>query len=126
MKKSNRSSILSRLQSFNYAFNGIKILIREESNALIHVVAAIIVISGGFILKLTQTEWIAIVFAIGFVLVTEVINSSIERLCDLITPEKDEKIKKIKDLAAAGVLISAFSAGIIGIIIFLPKILYLF
>jgi diacylglycerol kinase len=121
--KNQKFSMVQRLKSFTHAFNGLKILLKEEHNARIHLVAAIIVVIAGFVLKISIIEWIAIVFAIGFVFTTEIINSSIENIADFISPEKHDKIKKIKDLAAAGVLIGAVTALIVGLIIFLPKIL---
>ena len=73
----------------------------------------------------SSTEWIAIVFAIGSVLAAEAVNSSIEALADLVSPEYNEAIKRTKDLAAGAVLILAISAAIVGLIIFIPKILTL-
>jgi len=98
-------------------------MIKEEHNFRIHLIAALCVLIAGFVFHLSELEWIAIVFAIGFVMAFEIINTSVETIADFISPEKHEKIKIIKDLAAAGVLISAISALIIGLIIFLPKIL---
>jgi diacylglycerol kinase len=123
--KNQKFSILQRLKSFGYAFNGLRILLKEEHNARIHLVAGVLVVIAGIALKISTVEWIVLIFAIGFVIMTEIINSSIENIADFISPEKHEKIKKIKDLAAAGVLISAVTALIIGLIIFLPKILEL-
>jgi diacylglycerol kinase len=115
-------SIKKRLKSFVYAFNGIKILIRDEHNARIHLLATIFVIVLGFYLNISTPEWIAVLFAIGFVFAMEMTNSAIENLCDFASPEKHETIKKVKDLAAGAVLLSAVSALIIGLIIFIPKI----
>ena len=121
--KQNKFSFRSRLQSFTYAFNGLKIMMREEHNARIHLIAALIAIFLSVFLNISHTEWIAIILAIGFVFAMELINSSIENLSDFITSEKKEPIKKAKDLAAAGVMISSITAFIIGIIIFVPKFL---
>ena len=123
--KSEKFSVKKRLKSFRFAFQGLKALLIEEHNARIHFVVAFIVVAAGVVFKLRPYEWIAVIFAIGVVITTEILNSAIENLCDFITPERNEKIKKIKDLAAAGVLISAISAGIIGLIVFLPKIVAL-
>ena len=79
----------------------------------------------GWLIGLSSTEWIAIVFAIGSVLAAEAVNSSIEALADLVSPEYNEAIKRTKDLAAGAVLILAISAAIVGLIIFIPKILTL-
>ncbi len=124
--KNQKFSVSQRLKSFSYAFNGLKILLREEHNARIHLLATTLVVIAGVVLKISTVEWIAIVFAIGFVITTEIINSSIENIADFISLGKNEKIKKIKDLAAAGVLVSAATALIIGLIIFIPKLAVLF
>jgi diacylglycerol kinase len=121
--KSQKFSIKKRLLSFFYAINGIKILLLEEHNARIHLFAAIIAIILGILLKISNFEWLAIVFAIGFVITCETINSAIENLADFVSPDKNDLIKKAKDLSAAAVLISAFTALVIGIIVLLPKLI---
>jgi diacylglycerol kinase len=118
-------SIIKRIKSFGFAFNGLKILIKEEHNSRIHLFAVFCVLVAGFFFKLSANEWIAVVFAIGFVISLEILNSAIENIADFISPEKHYLIKKIKDLAAAAVLISAITAMITGLIVFLPKILAL-
>jgi undecaprenol kinase/diacylglycerol kinase (ATP) len=124
--KSKRFSILKRIKSFGFAFNGLKILIQEEHNARVHVFAAIFVVLAGFYFQLSSLEWLAIIFTIGFVLTLEIINSAIENIADFVSLGKNDSIKKIKDLSAAGVLISALTALAIGFIIFIPKISTLF
>ena len=115
-------SINKRIKSFGFAFNGLKILIKEEHNSRIHVLAAIVVFIAGYFVQLSALEWIAIVFAIGMVIALEIFNSAIENICDFISPGQDDTIKKIKDLSAAGVLVGAITAAIIGLIVFVPKI----
>ena len=122
-KQKQKFSILKRIESFGFAFNGLKILIKEEHNSRIHLFVAIVVVIVSFIFQISSSEWILILFSISFVLVTEIINSAIENISDFISPEKHNSIKKIKDLAAAAVLISSITALIVGLIIFLPKIL---
>ena len=121
-----RFSIKALLRSFKYAFNGLKILIKEEHNARVYIVATILVIIAGLIFKISPLEWIAVVFAVGLVFAAEILNTSIENLADFISPDKHSSIKKAKDLAAAGVFVSAVSAIAIALFIFLPKILSLF
>lgn len=121
--KPKKFSISNRIHSFRFAFNGLKILFKEEHNARIQIIMAICVVIAGFVFNISNTEWLAIVFAIGFVLAMEAINSAIEGLADFVSPDKHEMIKKIKDLAAAGVLISAFTALVIGLIVFAPKLM---
>ena len=114
-----------RLASFRYAFNGLKILIREEHNARIHLFAACCVLIAGAVFKISLSEWIAVIFCIGWVIALELINSAIENTADFISKEKNETIKKIKDLSAGAVLIAAIASAVIGLIIFLPKIFQL-
>lgn len=95
---------------------------KEEPNFKIHVVATIMVIAAGLYFQLSTTEWLAIVSVIGLVLLTELVNTAIENIADFISPERHEKIKTIKDIAAAAVLISAIAALVVGMLIFIPKI----
>lgn len=118
-------NIGDRLKSFKFAFNGIRILFVNEHNAWIHLAAAMLVIIAGIVLKISISEWLAVLIAIGLVFTSEAINTSIEKLSDFISPERQNSIKEVKDLASAGVLISAITALIIGLIVFAPKILTL-
>jgi len=121
--KETKFSITKRLKSFDYAFNGLKILFREEHNSWIHLVATGIVILASIYLGLNIYEWIVIIFCIGLVFTAEIFNTAIENIADFQTTEKNNKIKTIKDLSAAAVLISALTALIVGLIIFVPKII---
>jgi diacylglycerol kinase len=125
VNRSKSFSLSKRIQSFRYAFNGIKTVLREEHNARIHLAAAVIVIISGFVFRISANEWLAIILSVGFVITIEIINSSIENLCDFVSPDKHDLIKKIKDLSAAAVLISALTAVATGILVFLPKIISL-
>lgn len=111
-----------RLASFRYALNGVRLLIQKEHNAWIHCFAAVCVVTAGFLLGLSEMEWIAAVIVIGAVLAAEAVNSAIEALADLVSPDYNEAIKRTKDLAAGAVLITAIAAAIVGLIIFYPKI----
>ncbi|ASS48696.1 MAG: diacylglycerol kinase [Candidatus Fluviicola riflensis] len=122
-KQQQRFSSAKRFGSFIYAFNGLRILLREEHNSWIHIAAAVIAVVLGFIFQISGYEWIAIIFAIGLVIALEIVNSAIENLSDFVSPERHDSIKKIKDLAAAAVLIGAITALAVGLIIFIPKIL---
>lgn len=118
-------NIGDRLKSFKFAFNGIRILFVNEHNVWIHLAAAMLVIIAGIVLKISISEWLAVLIAIGLVFTSEAINTSIEKLSDFISPERQSSIKEVKDLASAGVLISAITALIIGLIVFAQKILTL-
>ena len=123
--KNDGFTLRKRLRSFKFAGNGIRLLITHEHNAWIHCFAAACAIIAGITIGLSSTEWIAIVFAIAMVLAAEAVNSSIEALADLVSPDYNEAIKRTKDLAAGAVLILAIGAAIIGLIIFIPKFLAL-
>lgn len=125
MKSSNPFSISQRLKSFKYAFAGLRTLFTEEHNARIHLIAAVIAMVFGILLKISATEWILLVGTICLVFICELFNTSLEALADFVSQQKHPQIKKVKDLAAAAVFISAFAALITGIIIFLPKIISL-
>jgi diacylglycerol kinase (ATP) len=115
-----------RVRSFRYAFQGIGHLLKEQPNAIIHLVCAILVIGAGFIVHLSASEWLWIIAAIGAVFVMELVNSAFEETINLLSPEWHEKAGKIKDMAAAAVLLTAIAAIIVGTIIFVPKIINLF
>lgn len=123
MKESEHFSFKKRLLSFRFAFNGIFNLIKNEHNARIHVVALVLVILLGIILEISSSEWIAITIVSGLVVITELLNTAIERLADFVEPNWNEKIGITKDYCAGAVLISAIIAVIVGVIIFLPPIL---
>lgn len=109
--------------SFKYAFEGILQAYVGEQNLKIHTVIAILVIIFGFILKISYTEWLVCLVLIGLVLMAEFFNTSIEYLVDLVSPEIHPLAKATKDTASAGVLMMAIISAIIGLIIFVPKLI---
>jgi diacylglycerol kinase (ATP) len=121
----NKFSIKSRLGSFKFAFRGLVILIKNEHNARIHLFAAFVAITAGIFLRINTLEWAFIIIVIGLVFLTELINSSLESLSDLVKPEPNESIRNAKDYAAAAVLISAIISLAAGALIFIPRILNL-
>ena len=108
-------------EKFLNAFRGLYIVSKTTRHLFIHIVSALIVIILGFYLRVSSLEWVALIFAIGFVLVTEVFNTAIEIDIDLTSPEYHPFARDTKDVAAAAVLLSVFVAIIVGLIIFLPK-----
>ena len=83
----------------------------------------LLVIIAGIILKITQAEWIVCIILFGFVITIELINTAIETTVDIAMPNINEKAKLAKDISAGAVLISAIISVIVGLIIFIPKIL---
>jgi len=124
--KPDQFSILQRIRSFKYAFSGLKTLMIEEHNARIHLIAAITVILIACLLQINQLEWIVLIFCIALVFCAEAFNSAIENFADFVAPQKHPHIKKIKDLSAAAVLITALASSIIGLIIFIPRLIGVF
>jgi len=119
----NKFSLKSRLGSFRFAVNGLLLLLKNEHNSRIHLLAAIIAIVMGIIMKIDHYEWSLLIIVIGAVFLTELLNSSIESLADLIDPEFNELIMRAKDYSAAAVLMSAIVAIVVGGLIFIPKFL---
>jgi diacylglycerol kinase len=113
----------STLRSFGYAWEGIKEAIKNEPNIQIHLFAAIIAIVLGLALKLSSNEWIVLSFTIAFVLILEFINTALEAIVDMVSPRIRPEAKLAKDVAAAAVLVSAILSIIVGVFLFLPKIL---
>lgn len=114
------------VNSFKYAGTGIFTAFRKEKNMKIHFLAMFIVIILGFVFKIEPLEWIACLILFGGVIGAEMFNTAIETVVDLVTPYKNEKAKIAKDVSAGGVLVWAIDSVIIGLVIFLPKIISLF
>lgn len=121
-KKGKPFSVSQRGRSFKYAWAGIVAFFREEHNARIHLAATVLVIVLSFVFHVSKIEAIALVLATGFVWVTEIFNTAIEKMMDFISTERNPKIKTIKDLSAAAVLMAALIAVITGCFIFIPKL----
>lgn len=107
---------------FRFAFNGLSQFFRTERNGRIQGIIAILVIIAGFIFHLSKVEWLAVLLCIALVLGLEMVNSAIEKLCNLVTTNYHPEIKIIKDVSAAAVLIISIISVIIAAIIFLPRI----
>ena len=124
--KNNDVSFRRLIRSFGYAIHGIRLMIRQEQNAKIHLTAILLVVVAGFIFHLSLLEWLIVVIVSGGVFAAEAINTSIEALSDTIAPEYNKNIKQVKDFAAGAVLVAAITAIIAGLIIFVPKIIAFF
>ena len=110
------------INSFKYAIEGFISSFKTERNMKIHILGMIIVIILGIIYELNRTEWCICIFAIMLVISSELFNTAIETIVDIISPQRNEKAKLVKDISAAAVLVFAIGSAIIGLIIFLPKI----
>ena len=116
----------SRIRSFKYAFNGLAELVVNEPNMRIHLLAAGVAVFAGVWFAITPAEWALVVLSIAAVISAEAMNTAIEHIADLISPEYHPLVKKAKDVAAAAVFLLATGAAVIGTIIFLPRIIALF
>ncbi|HTF82170.1 MAG TPA: diacylglycerol kinase family protein [Cytophagales bacterium] len=121
MMDEERFSFKKRLKSFSYALSGIQILLTKEHNARIHGVAAVAAIILGVYLHLSPIEWCLIAIAIGLVFAFELVNTALEQLADFVCIDRHASIKRVKDLAAGAVLVSAIVSLCIAGFVFLPK-----
>jgi diacylglycerol kinase len=109
-------------RSIGHALDGIVNLIKEERNAKIHLVATALVIYVGFNMEFTAQEWIWISLAVACVWVAELINTSIERLTNLVSPEHHPLAKQVKDYAAGAVLVMSLWAILVFCLIAFPHL----
>lgn len=117
-----RFSLAARAKSVSYALSGLGFVIRNEHNARIHIAAAIVIITLGTFYQIKATDWVILVLAIVSVWFAETINTAFEYLCDVVSPQKNESVRRAKDIAAGAVLIAAIGAVIIGSIVMFPYI----
>ncbi len=113
-------NLRDRILSFKYALKGIRAALWAEHNFRIHSVATLVVIALGLYFKVSHQDWLWLILAIALVLITEMINTAIERLVDLVEPNHHPIAGKVKDIAAGAVLIAAITSVIIGVTIFWP------
>ncbi len=116
-------SFKDRVKSFSYAFKGISKLIVNEHNARVHLTAAILACSMGFVLQISPIEWISILVVIGLVILSELFNTAIERLADFVESDWNDTIGEVKDYASGAVLVASIVAFIVGLIVFVPKLI---
>jgi diacylglycerol kinase (ATP) len=115
-------SLIKRAKSFTYAGRGLWVFIKTTHNAWVHLVILAAAIALGAYFHITTVEWMMLVFAGGFVLVSEAFNTAIEIDIDLTSPEYHPYAKDTKDVAAGAVLLSAITAAIIGCLVFGPYV----
>lgn len=109
------------IPSFQNAFRGIRMALRSERNMRIHMIFVILVVFFGIVLVISPLEWLICLLCFGLVLGLEMMNTAIENLVDLVSPQKQKMAGRAKDIAAGAVLLSSIVAAIIGLIIFVPK-----
>ncbi|SDE18451.1 undecaprenol kinase/diacylglycerol kinase (ATP) [Mucilaginibacter pineti] len=113
------------VRSFGFAFKGLRYTTTTQLNFRIHLAATVLAAAMGFLLHIATNEWLWITLAIALVLITELINTSIETLTDLVSPTYNTKAGHVKDVCAGAVVIAALFALVTGLVIFLPKLILL-
>lgn len=116
-------SLRRRLQSFGFALQGARTLLRTQRNAWLHAAATVVVVVAGFVFHVSREEWALLVVAISLVWIAEALNTALEFLADEVSEERRERIGKAKDVGAFAVLVSALAAAIIGGFVFLPHLI---
>lgn len=111
-------------RSFLYAGNGIKYCFKHELNFRIDLLATIVVIVMGFFFNISITEWLFVIGCCMLVLAMEMLNTALEKICNIISEEFHPLIKFVKDVAAGAVLVCAIGSALIGALIFIPKIIH--
>lgn len=115
----------SLVHSFKNAINGIVYVLKKERNMKFHACAAIIVLALSFLYRLSRTEFMIVCLTVGLVIICELFNTAVEMIMDIIVDVYHPKVKKIKDIAAGAVLVSAIISLIVGYLIFFDKRLML-
>jgi undecaprenol kinase len=119
----NHKKKITLIRSFYYAISGIVSAIKSERNVRIHLTLSVLVILLGWAFSITRIEWLIVILVIGGMLCSELMNSAIERVVDLVTEDYHPLAKQAKDIAAGAVLLFAITSVVVGIIIFGQRIL---
>lgn len=116
----------STAKSFFFAFSGIKEAIKKEPNLKIHLTLAVIVLVAAYFLNFSPNEWLILAFTVALVIIFELLNTALESVINLVSPEVKPEARAAKDISAAMVLVAAILAAFVGVLLFVPKILNLF
>jgi diacylglycerol kinase len=122
-KQSESFSLKARLKSIRYAFEGLNAFFASQHNAIIHLLLTILAFMAAIFFNVSKTDMIAIIIVTALVWAAELFNTAVEKLADLVSKDFDPRIKFIKDVSAAAVLLSAVAALLTGAIVFIPKLL---
>jgi diacylglycerol kinase len=114
--------LIAFIRSFFYAFEGLWALVRTQRNAKVHLLAVLVVVIAGVWLKLGQSEWLAVTIISALVLALEAVNTAVEAVVDLASPEYHLLAKRAKDVAAGAVLIAALAALVVAALIVFPRL----
>ena len=114
----------SLLKSFKFAFEGIRTEFKKGRNFRIQILMGFIALILGVIFKINTQEWFDLIIVIASVLILELVNTAIEAIVDMVSPEIQDKAKIAKDVSAGAVLVASIASVCVGLLIFLPKILH--
>jgi len=116
-------SLAGRARSFCHAFRGLAVLLAGQHNAWVHALATGLVVALGAWLRVSRGEWCLLVMAMALVWTAEALNTAAEELADAVHPERHPGVGRAKDVAAAGVLLAALAAAVVGLLILVPRLL---
>lgn len=119
------SYLNGRLRSFGHAFRGLGVLLQSQHNARIHALATLLVVAAGALFAISTAEWALVALAVAAVWTAEALNTAIEFLVDLASPEHHPLAAKAKDVAAGAVLVAALGSLAVAVLVFGPHILKL-
>jgi undecaprenol kinase len=108
--------------AFGYAFAGLRAAWRTQRNVRVHALVALIVVAAGIALRLPLASWALVALAIGLVLAAELLNTALEGVVDLVSPDDHPLAKRAKDVAAAGVLVASLAAAAVGAFVFWERL----
>jgi len=111
------------LNAFGFAFSGLKTVLLEGRNFQVQLGVFVLVLFAAFWLHCSAIEWMVLLIGSAIVFVAEMLNSALELLCDHVTPDKHFAIKRVKDIAAGAALVASLFAAVIGLIVFIPKLI---
>jgi diacylglycerol kinase len=117
-----RFSVKARLKSFTFAFEGFAYMLRTQHNAWLHLPATAVVVALGLALQGSADAWRWLIVAIGLVWVAEAMNTAFEHLCDVVSPQLNESVRRSKDIAAAAVLVCVIASTLLGAITLAPYV----
>lgn len=117
-------SLDKNLRSYSHAWHGLLFVFKTENNIWYHSAAVILVVLCGWFFQVSSVEWMVISLLCGLVLMAELFNTALEKLLDFISPQHHHQVGLIKDIAAGAVLIISLTSLLIGMLIFIPKILF--
>ncbi len=117
-----RFTVAARLRSFPHALRGVGFMLRTQHNAWVHLAATVTVFATAAALRVSAADWLWLITAVVLVWVAEAMNTAFEHLCDVVSPEFHEGVKRAKDVAAGAVLICAAGAVVIGLVVLGPYV----